>query len=258
MKNDMTVLEHIGELRKRLMIIVVFFLFAVVVGFFLAEPLILSLQRADEAKELTMNAFAISDPLKIFMQVAFIIGVILTAPVALFQLWSFVKPGLYDREQKVTLSYIPISVFLFLLGLSFSYFVLFPFVIEFMTGISARLDIEQTIGINQYFQFLFQITLPFGFLFQLPVVIMFLTRLGLITPMLLVQIRKYAYFTLLVIGGFITPPELVSHLMVTVPLLILYEVSIMISRFSYRRAQRSMMAEQLKTDEDDEKTAPKE
>ncbi|MET3700124.1 twin-arginine translocase subunit TatC [Bacillus oleivorans] len=238
-QKDMTVYEHITELRKRLIYVVVFFLFAVVGGFFLSEPLIKFLQHADEAKHLTMNAFNLTDPVKIYLQVTFIIGAVITSPFALYQLWAFISPGLYEKERKVTLSYIPMSVFLFLLGVSFSYFILFPFVVQFMTNVANNLNIEQTIGINEYFQFLFQITLPFGILFQLPVVVMFLTRLGLVTPMLLRGIRKYAYFVLLVIAAFITPPELLSHMMVTVPLLILYEISIWISAISYRKVLKA-------------------
>lgn len=236
---DMTVYEHITELRKRLIFVVVFFLFAVIGGFLLSEPLIKFLQHADEAKDLTMNAFRLTDPIKIYLQFTFIIGACFTLPFALFQLWAFISPGLYEKERKVTLSYIPMSVVLFLLGISFSYFVLFPFVVTFMTNVAENLNIQQVIGINEYFQFLFQLTLPFGLLFQLPVVVMFLTRLGIVTPMFLSSIRKYAYFVLLVIAAFITPPELLSHIMVTVPLLILYEISIWISKMSYRKVLKA-------------------
>lgn len=236
---DMTMYEHIGELRKRLVFAVVFFFFAAVASFFIAEPLIVYLQKADEAKDLTMNAFRLTDPVKIYMQFAFLIAFVLTSPVLLYQLWAFISPGLYEKERRVTLGYIPISVLLFISGIAFSYFVLFPFVVDFMSRIADRLDINQVIGINEYFQFLFQLTIPFGLLFQLPVVIMFLTRLGIVTPMFLSQVRKYAYFVLLVIAAFITPPELLSHMMVTVPLLLLYEVSIIISRFAYKKAQQA-------------------
>ncbi|MBA4538587.1 twin-arginine translocase subunit TatC [Bacillus aquiflavi] len=247
-QRDMTVFEHIHELRKRLVLVVVFFVIAVIISFFLAEPLIVYLQEADEAKELTMNAFRLTDPIKIYMQFAFITAFVLTLPLILYQLWAFISPGLYERERKVTLSYIPISVILFLSGLAFSYFILFPFVVEFMKRIADRLDINQVIGINEYFQFLFQLTIPFGLLFQLPVVIMFLTRLSIVTPMFLSKIRKYAYFVLLVIAAFITPPELLSHLMVTIPLFILYEISILISRFSYRKVKEAerLYEQQLK------------
>ncbi|OZI13266.1 twin-arginine translocase subunit TatC [Bacillaceae bacterium SAS-127] len=235
-RQDMTIYEHIGELRKRLIIVVVFFFFAMIASLFLAEPIIRYLQHADEAKELTMNAFRVTDPLKIYFQMAFVLAIIMTSPMILFQLWAFVSPGLLEKERRVTLSYIPVSVLLFLGGLSFSYFILFPYIIHFMMNLSGQLNIEQVIGINEYFQFLFQITIPFGFLFQLPVVTLFLTRLGIITPMFLSQIRRYAYFVLLVIAALITPPDIMSHMMVTVPLFVLYEVSIWISKIGYRKA----------------------
>ncbi|KAA0543390.1 twin-arginine translocase subunit TatC [Bacillus sp. BGMRC 2118] len=234
-QNEMSVYDHIGELRKRLVIVVVFFFLAFVGSFFLVEQLIVYLQQADEAKELTMNAFRLTDPLKIYMEFAFILAFILTFPITLYQLWAFISPGLYAKERKVTLSYIPFSLLLFLSGLAFSYFILFPFIVEFMLRLSDKLEIQTVIGINEYFEFLFQLTIPFGILFQLPVVIMFLTRLGIVTPDFLSKIRKYAYFILLVIAALITPPELLSHLMVSIPLFVLYEVSILISRGAYKK-----------------------
>jgi sec-independent protein translocase protein TatC len=254
--NEMTVYEHIGELRKRLMFVVVFFMLAFIGSFFLAEPLIRYLQHADEAKELTMNAFRLTDPLKVYLEMMVFIALIITSPLILFQLWSFISPGLLERERKVTLSYIPISLILFLGGLSFAYFVLFPYVVQFMMNLSDELNIQTVIGINEYFHFLFQLTLPFGFLFQLPVVMLFLTRLGIITPMFMAQMRRYAYFILLVIAAFITPPDIVSHLMVTVPLLFLYEISIWISKIGYKKVleaeqelQREIYEEERKREE---------
>jgi len=242
----MSVIEHITELRKRLVIVVVFFFLAVIAGFLLSGPIIIYLQHTDEAKALTLNAFNLTDPLMVYMKFAFIIAFVITSPIILYQLWSFVSPGLYEKERKVTLSYIPISVFLFLLGVAFSYFILFPFVIDFMERISNKLDVNQVIGINEYFSFLIQLTLPFGLLFQLPVVIMFLTRLGIVTPMFLSKVRKYAYFVLLVIAALITPPELASHLMVSIPLFILYEISIWVSRVTYRKSQKLRFEEENK------------
>ncbi|MGR3762493.1 twin-arginine translocase subunit TatC [Rossellomorea sp. NS-SX7] len=250
-QKDMTMYEHIGELQKRLMIVVVFFLLAFVASFFLAEPLIRYLQHADEAKELTMNAFRLTDPLKIYMEMMVFISLILTAPLILFQVWSFISPGLYETERKVTLSYIPISLLLFLGGLSFSYFILFPYVVEFMMTLSDSLEIQQVIGINEYFHFLFQLTIPFGLLFQLPVAMLFLTRLGIITPMMMAKVRKVAYFILLVIAAFITPPDIVSHLMVTVPLFILYEISIWISKIGYKKVLEAEQKLEMELYEED-------
>ncbi|HSI66783.1 MAG TPA: twin-arginine translocase subunit TatC [Planococcus sp. (in: firmicutes)] len=254
-QNEMTLVEHIGELRKRLTIIVVFFLFALVLSFFLAEPLIRYLQFTEEARNLTLNAFKITDPLKIFMQVMFILALIMTSPLIMYQFWAFISPGLHDRERKATLGYIPFSVMLFLSGIAFAYLILFPYVIGFMLNISDNLAIQETIGINEYFQFLFQITLPFGFIFQLPVVMLFLTRLGIITPMMMVQYRKYAYLILITIAAFITPPDVVSHLLVTGPMLLLYEFSIVIAKVGYRKF---LKAEQKQALEEQQENLPKE
>ncbi|MDY7221049.1 twin-arginine translocase subunit TatC [Halalkalibacterium halodurans] len=237
-ERDMSLMDHIAELRRRILIIVVFFAIALVVGFFLATPMITYLQGAPTAQDLPMNAFKLTDPLRVYMTFAFTSAFILVFPIILYQLWAFVSPGLHENERKATLAYIPIAFFLFLGGLSFAYFILFPFLIQFIGGLAERLHINELYGINEYFTFLFQITMPFGVLFQLPVVVMFLTRLGIVTPEFLRSVRKYAFFVLLVVAGFITPPELISHLMVTVPLLLLYEFSIWVSHLTYRKVQK--------------------
>lgn len=244
-EQDLTLIEHIDEIRKRLMTIVVFFVVAVVGSFFLAKPLIHFLQYSEEAKSLTLNAFTITDPIMIYLKVIIFVAFVLTSPVILYQLWGFVSPGLYEAERKATLSYIPFTFFLFLGGILFSYKVLLPYVLNFMMLLSADLGINQVIGINDYFNFLFQITIPFGIIFQLPIVLLFLTRLGMVTPMMMVKVRKYAYFVLFVIAAFITPPDIFSHLMVTVPLFALYEISIMISKVGYRKYLKSEQARQL-------------
>ncbi len=252
-EKDMTLVEHIGELRKRLTIIVVFFVLALIGSFFIAQPLIEYLQYTEEARDLTLNAFKITDPLKIFMQVTMILALIITSPLIMYQFWAFISPGLLDKERRATLSYIPFSVLLFLGGIAFAYLILFPYVIGFMLNISDNMNIQETIGINEYFQFLFQITLPFGLIFQLPVLMLFLTRLGIITPMLMTKYRKYAYLGLVIIAAFITPPDIVSHMIVTLPLIILYEFSVLIAKVGYRKF---LKAEQQHLIEEQESLPP--
>ncbi|SFE90350.1 twin-arginine translocase subunit TatC [Alteribacillus iranensis] len=245
-QKDMSMYDHIGELRKRILIVAAYFLAAMIFGLFLSPKLITYLQSIPEAEAFPMNVFKLTDSLKLYMNFSFFIGLILILPVLLYQLWAFIAPGLYEKERKVTLSYIPIATLLFFGGLAFAYFILFPNVINFLSNLSDRLNLTEQYGANDYFGFLFRLTIPFGFLFQLPVIVMFLTRLGLVTPAWLRSIRKYAYFILLIIAGFITPPEIVSHLMVTVPLFLLYEISIIISRFSYKKV---LKAEQERMEE---------
>ena len=240
---NLTIVEHIDEIRKRLMVIVVFFIVGVIASFFFAKPLIHFIQYDTPAEEVVLNAFNVVDPVVIYLKVIIFLAIIIISPVLMYQLWAFISPGLRDLERKVTLSYIPFAFLLFLAGISFSYFVLLPYIMKFMINLSDQLNIEQTIGINEYFSFLFSILLPFGFVFQLPIVILFLSRLGILQPKVLVKVRKYSYFGLFVLAAFITPPDIVSHLFVTVPLFILYEISIVISRLGYRKFEK---AEQLR------------
>lgn len=242
---ELTIVEHIEELRKRLMLVAVFFVIAVIGSFFLAEPLIHFLQSSSEAKELQLHSFKITDPVQIYFQVIFVLATVMTSPVILYQVWAFISPGLNAKERKATLRYIPYIILLFIAGVLFSYEILFPYMISFMANMSAQLDIEQTIGINEFFQFLIQITLPFGIVFELPMIVLFLTRLGIITPQMLSKVRKYAYFILLVISDIITPTDIMSLFIVSIPLCFLYEISIMISRIGYRKHLRAEQKHQM-------------
>lgn len=246
----MSVYDHIGELRKRVILVAVVFLVTTVAGLFFAEPIIRYLQQADRAKDLTMNAFRLTDPIKIYFQFSFVIGCVLTAPLALYQLWAFISPGLYERERKVTLGYIPLSLFLFLAGVAFSYFVLLPYVLNFSASLAENLNVTQVIGINEYFDFLIKLTLPFGLLFQLPVIIMFLTRLGIVTPTFLSKFRRYAYFILLVLAGIISPPDVISQIIVMIPLVILYEISIIISRSAHKKVLEARQLEEMQEEQE--------
>lgn len=232
---ELTVIEHIEELRSRLVVTAFFFVLALVGSFFLTEPIIKFIQESDEAAQFTLNAFAPTDPLAVFLKVLFIVAFVLTSPVLLYQLWSFITPGLLETERKATLKYIPYSFVLFLTGISFAYFVLFPYVMHFMTSLSNSLEIQQTIGIDEFFSFLFTLTLPFGLVFQLPVVTLFLARIGILNPALMVKFRKYSYFILFVLAAILAPPDFISNLIVAVPLFILYEFSIVISKVGYKK-----------------------
>ncbi|MEZ7172129.1 twin-arginine translocase subunit TatC [Sporosarcina sp. OR05] len=255
-EKNLTVIEHIDEIRKRLMVIVVFFVIAVIGSFFLAKPIIQFVQfNAEDSGHLTENsfhAFTVIDPIAIYLKVIIFLAIIIISPIIMYQFWAFISPGLHETERKVTLSYIPFAFALFLIGIGFSYFVLMPFVMNFMSNLAADLGITQTIGINEYFTFLFQILIPFGIVFQLPIVLLFLSRLGILDPVHLVKIRKVAYFTLFVIAAFITPPDIMSHLLVTVPLFALYEISILICRVGYKKylkAEKKRKLEEIKAEQ---------
>ncbi|WP_335576647.1 twin-arginine translocase subunit TatC, partial [Priestia megaterium] len=157
--------HHFNELRMRLIFILIMVVMTFAVGMFVAKPTMIYLQHAGVGKSITMNAFQVTDPFQVYIQLAFVIGLILVSPFFFYQIWAFVKPGLYETEQKITLFYIPVIVLLFLIGLVFSYTIVFPFTFKFMYQLNNDLKIHNTIGILEYFRFLLQMTLPFGFLF---------------------------------------------------------------------------------------------
>jgi sec-independent protein translocase protein TatC len=133
--------------------------------------------------------------------------------------------------------YIPALFLLFLFGLSFAYFVLFPMMYHFVLGLSNG-NFDLVITANDYFTFMLNLCLPFGLLFELPVVVLFLSHLGILNPHRLAKMRKPAYLVLSVISITITPPDFLSDVMVIVPLIVLYEISISISRLIHRKRTR--------------------
>ncbi len=233
-------LAHIAELRRRFMICACAFLALFVVGFWAARPVVSWIERSGAEQGVSLHVFRVADALSIVVQSAFWFGLVLTFPLALYQLWQFVKPALYPAEQRVTLMYIPAIFGLFLLGAAFAYEVVFPTVLRFMFGLSAELDLQPVIGIREYFDFLIRLIVPFGVLFELPLLLMLLTRLGIVSPAMLRKSRKYAYFALLVAAGFIAPPDALSLLIVTVPLILLYEAGIWISEVSLGQKKRAL------------------
>jgi sec-independent protein translocase protein TatC len=233
--DDMALVEHLGELRKRIIRILIVLVISMIAGIIIAEPILDYLKSVEPASTITWNAFSPWDAISMYMKFAFIIGLIFTLPVLLYEVWAFVSPGLRPVEQKATLRYIPFAVLLFLAGLAFAYFVIFPLAFGFTSSVTKRLELTETYGISQYFSFMFNILLPMSLLFELPVVVMFLTKLRLLNPLRLKKIRKLSYFLLIVIGTTVTPPDVISDILVSIPLLLLYEFSVFLSSRVYRK-----------------------
>ena len=177
-----------------------------------------------------------SDIIWIYFMLASIIAFAATIPILAFQIWLFVKPALKPNEIKQLCLYSS-SLLLIYFGLVFGYFVIFPMIYRFL--IELRRDMFLTnFTVEKYFTFLFNMTIPFGVLFEFPVVIMFLTSLGILNPYVLQKIRKYAYFILVVVAVCISPPDFMSDFVVAVPLLLLYEISITLSKWVFKRRKK--------------------
>lgn len=231
----MNLYDHIAELRRRLIAVLAVLVVTMIGGFFAADPILEYLKHAPPASDVTWNAFSPWDGIRLYMNFAFIIALVITLPFALFQLWAFVKPGLREIERKATLRYIPATLLLFLVGLAFAYFVVFRMAFYFTTRVNSGLALTETYGITQYFTFMFNILLPVAILFELPIVVMFLTKIRILNPIRLRKMRRYAYLLLVIIGTTLTPPDFISDILVSVPLIGLYEISLMLSGIIYRK-----------------------
>ena len=241
---EMTLVGHLQELRVRLMWTIGYFFIALIIGFMMSDYLVRYFKTSPAAENIVWNVFSFTDSIRVYLQFAFLIALALTLPFILFQVWKFVAPGLTKTEQKATIWFIPVAFLLFIIGVLFAYFIIFPMIIEFLSKISSQLEVEETYGISQFFGFMFNIIIPFGLLFELPVIIVFLTRIGVVQPKLLVKVRKFAYLILVAVAAMITPPELVTNILVSIPLILLYEFSIWLSRIAFIRRQKKLASEE--------------
>ena len=230
----MNIIEHLAELRKRLIITAVSFILFFIVGFYFVEDIFKWFVKDLQMKLMVLGP---SDIIWIYFMLASVIAITVTIPILALQIWLFVKPALKPNEIKATLAYIPALFFLFIIGLAFGYFIIFPMIYQFLLNLGGDLFLTNFTA-EKYFKFLFNMTIPFGVLFELPVVIMFLTSLGLLNPYVLQKFRKYAYFILVVIAVCITPPDFMSDFVVAVPLLLLYEISITLSKWVFKRRKK--------------------
>ncbi len=234
-EKTMSLIEHLGELRKRLIWCILVMVLSMIGGFFAARPIIDYLKSVPPASDVSWNAFSPWDAINVYMQIAFIIALAVSLPFIVYQIWAFVRPGLRPEEQRATIRYIPGAALLFLLGLAFAYYVVFPMAHYFTSNVTRSLNLTETYGIRQYFSFMFNIILPMALLFELPVIVMFLTKIRILNPHRLRKLRRYAYLLLVIVGTVITPPDVISDLLVAVPLILLYEFSVMLSAWIYRK-----------------------
>lgn len=243
--NAMTVTGHLGELRKRLLLILSVVVVTLIAGLVAAPHIIAYLKSVPPAADMSWNVFSPWDSAKIYMSVAFIVSIAISLPFILYQVWEFVKKGLKEEEQHAALRYIPFAVICFLIGLAFAYFVVFPSCLMFTTKLAKDMQFIETYGVAQYFGFMFNIVLPVSISFELPMIVLFLTKLRVLTPTRLRKMRRHAYLILVVCAALISPPELISHIMVLIPLLALYEISIILSSLVYRKQQAVVLAESI-------------
>ena len=172
-------------------------------------------------------------------------GFILAFPFILWEVWKFIKPGLYPKEQKNAKSFIIISSFLFFLGILFGYFVITPLSVNFLGSYRVADEVKNNIDLANYIGLLRASVLASGLIFEMPIIIFFLTKMGLVTPEFLRKYRKYTLVLVLILAALITPPDIISQIIVAIPMLILYEVSITISKIIIRKERKKSKLDNL-------------
>ena len=235
---SMSFIDHLEELRWRIIKILLSLIFGGIITFFfidfLLELLLKPLDNINSVNPINLQVLSVQGMFIIKWSIALIGGVVLAIPVITFQIWKFISPGLYANEKGFVLPLVFFSFVSFLLGIVFSYTILIPYCLNFFASLSGE-TVLNNFSINHYFSFITWLILGCGIVFQLPVVSFLLSTIGLLTPAFMRYYRRHAIVVIFILSSFITPPDPVSMLVMAFPLIILYELSIGVSWIVNRR-----------------------
>jgi len=175
------------------------------------------------------------------MYISIVAGFILSFPYMLWEIWRFVKPAMHSNERKYSQGGVFISTFLFLIGILFSYYLIVPLTVNFLGTYQVSSEVTNQISLSSYISTVVSVTFAVGVVFELPILVYFLTKIGILTPDFMKNNRKYMYVILLILSAVITPPDMFSQILVVVPLIGLYEVSIGVSTRIYKKMQQELI-----------------
>lgn len=252
--DEMTFWEHLTELRKRLFRMLLAWFVMTVVAFvysrFIFDKILLAPKEPDfitykwlcqlgklihadslclPPMSLSIINLNLSGQFMTDMTVSMFAGLILGSPFIIYQLWQFIMPALYDKERRYARRAVFIMSFLFILGVLFSYYLMVPWTLNFLGTYQVSSMVVNQISLSSYISTVTSTILGVGVVFELPVVVYVLAKIGIITPALLKNNRKYAFVIILIVAAIITPPDVFSQLIVTVPLYALYEISVLVA-----------------------------
>jgi sec-independent protein translocase protein TatC len=227
-------ISHLIELRNRLLriaiglvlVFVAFFPFANDIYALLAAPLLSKLPAGGQ-----MIATAVTTPFFVPMKVAMMAAFIVSLPHTLYQVWAFVAPGLYVHEKKFMIPMIIASSLLFLMGMAFAYFLVFPIVFGFIVGIAPQ-GVAVMTDIGNYLDFVLTLFFAFGLAFEVPIAVVMAVRFGWVTTQQLQEARGYVLVGAFVVGAIFTPPDIISQFMLAVPMWLLYELGIIVAKYT--------------------------
>lgn len=233
---EMTFLEHLEELRWRLIYAVIGLAAGAIICWifidYLIDFILLKPARDSGAQLQNLRPFG---QLFVYIQVAIVGGIILSLPNLFFQFWKFISPALRKRERKYILSIVIYSTFCFMAGIVFAYYIMLPLTLEFAAKFGSD-EIINEFAIDEYLSIIISVMLAAGVVFELPMISFFLTKLGILTPAFMRKYRRHSIVGIMVLAAFLTPgADPVSQLVLAIPLVLLYEISIFISKLSSKK-----------------------
>ena len=234
-KPEMSIIGHLDELRKRLIIIVAVNIGAAMLLFSKTELIMKYLIKVNPGMELVYTSP--SELLLVYIQLSFLMAFIVCSPVTVYEVWAFVEKGLYSKEKKYILFTLVSGVFFFIAGVVFCYFFVLPTTLEFFIRIAID-EVSSMLSIQSYVSFVNMMLFAFGIVFEMPVLVFILTKIGILKPSFLKKNRGIIVVVVFVFAALITPPDIVSQLMLGIPMLVLFEFSIFVSSIVYRRKTR--------------------
>lgn len=225
-----SLLEHLYALRNMLIISVGFILVAFVLIFIFGVDWLMELiAQPIKARGIEVSSIALTEPLLTKIKVALIASVVAGCPVVIWQIWRFVSPALYQHEKRTFWLIFLATVLLFLVGVIFCYVAVYILTVEFFIAMGGDL-VEFRLSIAEYVDYMFGFVVPFGLAFELPVVLYLTTRMGLTNYQMLASKRKYVILAVAIIAAVLTPPDVVSQIMLLIPILLLFEIGLQVSR----------------------------
>ena len=224
--------DHLTELRKRVLVCIAAVGIGFLASYFFSEKLFFILSRTLNVLLPEGNSFIftnITEAFFTYLKLSFFAGIIIAIPVILYEIWCFVTPGLYDKEKRYMIPFVFFSSIFFAAGVLFGYFAVFPIAFKFFLGFNTE-NIRMLPSIKEYLSFSCKFLLAFGIVFEMPVFILFLAKLGIVNEKQLRSNRKIVIVIVFIIAAFLTPPDVVSQILMAIPLIVLYEISIVVAK----------------------------
>ncbi len=224
---NLTLVGHLTELRRRIIQSGIFFIIATLVCYYYSEYIVKDILK--RAPNVNFVFIAPAELLLSYIKLAVVGGLALSLPLIIFQIWSFISPGFKPNERKSIIISLIIGSIFFFLGVIFAYIIVMPSMIQFFIGFQID-EISPMISFSSYLGFFLDTLIAFGLIFELPVIMIILTRFNIVTVKFLKKNRKYIILIIFVVAAIITPPDVISQILLALPMLILFEIGIFFSK----------------------------